>query len=98
MTKSIETAAEVSAPVDVLAVLDYASEITGQHGWNTSANALIEAHAAVAELLDRAESVASTLESEALVQHGFIDIRDWFALVAEVRNLRAALARCGGAK
>lgn len=65
--------------------------------------AVREARAAVAELVERTERVATTLESPTLVRQstknpnaGFIDWRDWCALRSEVLALRAALARCGG--
>lgn len=61
--------------------------------------------AQVDELAAAAERVASTLEMPTLVKQssknlnaGFIDWRDWMALIGEVRALRAAIdAVKGGA-
>lgn len=45
----------MASKVDVLGVLDFAAEMFGQQGWNTSANSLVESRAAVAELIAAAD-------------------------------------------
>lgn len=93
--------APASTAPDVLAVLDQAAarEVLEMRA------PLIEARAAVAELIERSEKVAATLETPLLVRPsgknpnaGFIDRRDWYALVADVAALRATLTRVGGGK
>lgn len=95
----------MSAPVNVLAVLDDARNVLTALGSPGTADGVEEAQAAVAELSAKAEAVVRTLEMPTLVKQsaknansGFIDWRDWCALKGEVAALRAALARCGVAK
>lgn len=96
--------------IDVLAVMDalakYVNDQTEAH--DEGATALLQragqARAAVAELFDTADSVCNTIELQNIVSQstknenaGFIDWRDWCCLLGEVKALRAALARIGGA-
>lgn len=51
-----------SAQVDVLAVMDGAAEVMGRDGYSAIPNDLIEARAAVAEFIKRAEYLCRTGE------------------------------------
>ena len=86
----------MTAPADVLAVLDTALETIGnsEHWWMDSptrggfdADAITEARAAVAELIAAAESAMGAIRAIAPA-----------GVTYEPRDrLQAALARCGGA-
>ena len=95
--------------VDVLAVMEdcanaldtSAREFIGLSGCQFSPG-LREARDAVAELIEKAERVIATLEMPTLVKAstknenaGFIDMRDWYALLADIKAARASLARVG---
>ncbi|MBO9766481.1 MULTISPECIES: hypothetical protein [Xanthomonas] len=78
----------MSAPVNVLAVMD--SVIAGEREWGAyeAANALTNARAAVAELIEAASGI------EGLARLRAAPLRDYRAAVD---RLTAALARVGGA-
>lgn len=74
----------MSAPVDVVGLLEIANVIaitTGHQEDEEWAEKFLEARAAVAELMDKADSYLTLGHSD-----------------TAVRELRAALAACGGAK
>ena len=80
-----------------------------RHGFNLPDGEFVPVYVepinyATSEMIHAAERVAKTLATEGLVKPstknanaGFIDMRDWYALQGEVNELRAALARVGGA-
>lgn len=78
----------MSAPVDVLAVMD--REIACEHVPGFVADQLAEARAAVAELMEAAHHA----------EQWITEVRDRKGLPTAITlpKLRAALARCGGAK
>jgi hypothetical protein len=60
---------------------------------------------AVAELMKQAERLEVAITFPGLVKPstknpnaGFVDMRDWYALMAQVQDMHAALSRIGSAK
>ena len=98
--------APTNAPqgVDVLAVMDEAATY-GARMPASLAPDLREALAAVAELMKQAERLEVAITFPGLVKPstknsnaGFVDMRDWYALMAQVQDMHAALSRIGSAK
>lgn len=104
LTDFNESATDLSAPVNVLALLDEFAAIVGDEFGPEVGKRVGGARDAVAELIAKVDALAASLESPTLVRPstknenaGFVDMRGWYGLIGnELKQVRAASARCKG--
>ena len=83
----------MSAPMDVLAVLDAYANLAASMGNDDSCARAAKARAAVAELIEAAGVLLAEWDRQ---DHGKFDGMTAKAFFAAEARFRAALARCGG--